>query len=219
MTNEEMKTQFENLVDDTFDTTHLYQLLSQAKNYVERTERPEILKKIYNIAAASGDSYANPKALPSDFRTFIKLSLDRIKYRLCKFEDQILFRNVARRAFLDMANSTFAPTGPIASAGTWYLFYLYKTDDFTEDNADEETCVWPEEFHALIPYQAAKIYQANVDADAIAYRMSQEQENEYERLLSAFRAWDHDLKTASMDGRTGFDPEEDMDQNFDLGLM
>lgn len=218
MTGEEMATQFRNLVDDDFDTTHMYQLLSQAKNYVERTEKPEILKTMYSVAASAGDSYTNPKALPSDFRTFVKLSLDRLKYTLCRFEDQVLYRNSARRAFINLGANTFAPTAPISTSGTWYLFYFKKTPDFTEDNEEDSVCLWPDEFQPLIPYQAAKIYQANIDADAIAFRMSAEQEAEYERLLAAFRAWDHDLKTASMDGRTGFDTEED-DIGIDIGLM
>lgn len=145
--------------------------------------------------------------------------LNTVTYTLCRFEDQITFRGIGRRAFLDMKNNRFAPTSPVSQAGTWYLFYIAKTEDFTEANENTDNiCTWPEELQPLIPYQAAKIYQANIDADAIAYRMSEEQEKEYNRLYDALKSWNADLVLASMDGRTGFDQsEEDVPQ--DIGLM
>lgn len=214
-----MKTQFENIVDDSFDETHLYQLFSQAKNYVERTEKPEICKKLDSSQSASvGDTYLSLKSLPSDFRTPIKISLDNIPYDFVKFEDQVLYRYQGNKVFLDMRQNKFATTGSVSRAGTWNLFYIYKTTDFTIANKATEVCVWPTEFQPLIPYQAAKIYQANIDGDAISFRMSSEQELEYQRLLSAFRAWNQDLILATMNGRTGFDPAE-TDQGYDLGTM
>lgn len=220
MTGLELATQFRNLVDDDFDTTHLYQLLSQAKNNIERTEKPELLKALDSTKTASvGDTYTNPKALPTDFRVPVKLYLDRNEYKPVKFEDQILFRNVGRKYFINVRANTFAPTGPVSNAGTWNLFYIVKTEDFTEDNEDEEVCEWPSEFHGLIPYEAAKIYQANIDGDAISFVMSEKQEEERERILAGFRAWDHDLKLAAMDGRTGFDPSEANAPDEDLGNM
>jgi hypothetical protein len=219
MTGDELATQFRNLVDDDFDTTHLYQLLSQAKNYVERVYKLEICKKLDSSQTASvGDTYTSYKNLPTDFRSLLKIQLDRIPYTPCRFEEQITYRNVARRVFIDMANNRFAPTGPVSNPGTWNIFYIYKTTDFTEANKSSSVCVWPDEFQPLIPYQAAKIFQANIDGDAISFRMSEEQESEYQRMLDALVGWDADLKLSSMDGRTGFH-ESTLDEETDIGLL
>lgn len=216
MTPQEMATFLESLTDEELSPTLAYQLLSNAKNFVERTEKLEICKKLDSSqTAAAGDTYSTLKSLPSDFRSLIKIDLDDLPYRAVRFEDQVRYRNVARRIFLDIRQNKFAPTGPVSKAGTWNIFYIYKTTDFSEANEDDATvCVWPEEFHLLIPFMAAKISQANIDADAIAFRMSVEQEREFERLLSALRIWDHDLKLASMNGQTGFhedNPEDEVD--------
>lgn len=220
MTGSELATQFSNLVDDDFDTTHMYQLMSQAKNTIERTMRLEICKKLdQSQSASSGDTYTTLKNLPSDFRTLVKIYLGTYEYYPCKFEDQIIYRNVGRRVFLDMRQNKFATTSPVGTSGTWNIFYIYKTDDFTEENEDDEVCVWPVEFQPLIPYEMAKIYQANIDGDAISFRMSQEQLTERQRILDAMISWDADLKLASMDGRTGFDPSDTPDAGFDLGQM
>ncbi len=219
LTPKEMAVQFRNLVDDDFDIDHLYQLLSQAKNYVERVYKLEICKKSDSSQSASqGDTYTNFKSLPTDFRAFVKLYLDDMQYWAVKFEDLPLFKGVGRKVILDMRQNKFAATSPVSKSGTWNLYYIYKTEDFNSTNENTVVCTWPSEFHPLIPYQAAKIYQSNIDGDNISFRMSQEQEKEYQRLLDAVVSWDADLKLAGMDGRTGFDPS-DQEQGIDLGMM
>ncbi|MES2224999.1 MAG: hypothetical protein V4478_03355 [Patescibacteria group bacterium] len=218
MNGDELATQFRNLVDDDFDTTHMYQLFSQAKNNIERTYKPEVLKKLDQTQTSSvGDSYNTAKALPADFRTFCKVYLGRIEYLFVTFEQSVMYRNAPRKIFANYGANTFSPTGPVSVADTWSIFYIPKTEDFTEDNADEVVCLWPSEFHPLIPYEAAKIYQANIDADAIAFRMSAAQEKEYDRLLNAFIHWDHDIKLAAMNGQTGF--ADQGDYPIDIGML
>lgn len=219
MEGQELATQFQNLVDDSFDITHMYQLFSQAKNNIERQYKLEICKEEDSTQTGStGDGPTNLKNLPTNFRTFVSIELDTTPFYPVRFEKKNSNSSRGNRIFLDMKNWKFATTMPLSRSGTWHLFFIGATEDFTEDNEDEVVCTWPAEFHPLIPYEAAKIYQANIDADAISFRMSVEQEKERQRLLDGLINWDADLKLAAMNGRTGFDDSQE-DEGIDLSRM
>lgn len=220
----QLRAQFENLVDDTHDITHTYQLLTQAKNLVERLMKLKILESSDATQTWSpGDTYLTLKSMPADFRLMLSLYVGTIPYYPVSFAKRITYRSVARKYYIDHKKQVHgdAALGIMGSAGSAQIItqnYLVKTDDLTEDNENDAGVVlWPDEFQPIIPYIAARIYQANIDPDDIAIRQAVAQDVEVQRLWEGMVAWDHDLKLAEMGGRTGYADEEDV--GTDLGLM
>lgn len=218
MTPQELKTQFEGLVQDSYDVTHVYQLFTQAKNLIESTLKLLILQDSDSSQTHnSGDTYLTMKPLPATCRQVLKVFVGTTEYFPCQFQNRIRYRNASRRYYIDWKNNQFAICGTGGSSQTITLVFLTSTVDISESNeTDPDVIVWPSEWHPLIPYEAAKIYQSNIDADSIAFRMSAAQEREYNRLRAGLLSWDTDLKLAAMNGQGGYADEGD---DFDLGLM
>lgn len=225
MTPLELRTQFENLIGDSHDVTHTYQLLTQAKNEIETKLKLKILEaNDASQTANSGDTYLTLKSLPANFKQMNKLFVGTIQYFPIPFNQRITYRQSARRFYIDYKRMVAGSTalglcGAVASAQTINMFYTAKTDDLTE--AVENTAgliLWPDEFQPIIPYKAAKIFEANIDADDIAFRMSAAQEAEYQSLLDAFIAWDQDIKLAEMNNQGGY-ADDYNDIPFDVGSM
>lgn len=222
-----LRQQFENLIDDTFDITHTYQLMTQAKNYIETTLKLAILEGSDSSQTANaGDTYLTLKALPADFKSMRKVVVGIIPYYPIPFDKKIAFRQIPRRYYIDYKRAVqgltaLALTGVVATAQTINMFYTVTTPACTEANEDTAGVIlWPDEFQPIIPYQMAKLVQANIDADEINFRMSASQEAEYQRLLDSFIAWDHDIKLAQMNNQLGYaDDVMDGDYAFDIGLM
>lgn len=228
-----LRTQLENLIGDTFDVTHTYQLLTQAKNYLETTLKLAILQAYDGSQTANpGDNYLTLKTLPSDFKTMNKLvvgpsgSTSPVQYYPIPMNKRELMQKISRRFYIDwkkmvQGTASLGLTGSVASASTIGMHYQVKTDDLTEANENTTGIIlWPDEFQPIIPYQVAKIIQANTDADEINFRMSAAQEAEYQRLLDAFIAWDQDIKLSQMNFQGGYSDETiDGDIAFDVGSM
>lgn len=228
----QLRTQLENLIGDTFDVAHTYQLLTQAKNWVETTYKLAILRAYDGSQTASpGDVYTTLKSLPTDFKSMNKVlvgpsGVKPIEYFPVPFNKRELFQKISRRYYIDykravQGSTALGLTGAVGSTSVIHLHYQVATADLTEANESTPGIVlWPDEFQPLIPYQAGKIIQANTDADEINFRMSVEQEREYQRLLDAFIAWDADIKLAEMGNQLGYaDDYGDSDQMFDLGSL
>lgn len=228
-----LRTQLENLIGDTFDVTHTYQLLTQAKNYIETTLKLAILQSYDGSQTANpGDTYLTLKSLPADFKTMNKVVLGLSggttvsTYYPIPMNKREQMQKVARRYYIDHKRAVqgltaLGLTGSVASAQVIGMHYQAKTDALTEANENTAGIIlWPDEFQPIIPYQAAKIIQANTDADEINFRMSSYQEAEYQRLLDAFIAWDHDIKLSQMNGQGGYSDEVgDIDTPFDIGSL
>lgn len=226
-----LRTQLENLIGDSYDVTHSYQLLTQAKNYIETVYKLAILQAYNGSQTANpGDTYLTLKSLPVDFKSMNKLVLVNGNMSLTYYPIGMNMREsmqkVARRYYIDwkravQGQTALGLTGTVATALTIGMHYQVATADLTE--AAENTAgivLWPDEFQPLIVYQAAKIIQANIDADEINFRMSAMQEAEYQRLLDGLIAWDADIKLSQMNGQLGYS-EETIDGNaaFDVGLL
>ncbi len=143
----------------------------------------------------------------------ISLFVGIIAYYEVPFSQRINLRNAARRFYIDYKKMVqglpcLGIMGANGSAQTIYQTYQVATPDLTQENEDQAGIVlWPDRFQKLIAYRAAKILQGNVDADDTNFRMSEEQEIQYQNLLDGFIGWDHDLKLSGMGGRLGYDPE------------
>jgi len=218
-----LRTQFENLVDDTHNVTHTYQLLTQAKNYVERMMKLAVLQASDETQTLSpGNTYTSLKLLPTDFRSMISVYVGQVLFLPVPFAKRVAYRNVARRYYIDYKKqvqnvAALGITGTAASAQTIQQNYLVGTPDLTEANENTAGIIlWPDEFQPIIPYIAARIFQANIDPDDIAIRQSIAQDVEMQHLWDAMVAWDHDIKLAEMGGAGGHADEE---VETDLGLM
>src|SRR6185503_15230757 len=74
MTDAEILTQFEGLIDDTLDQTLEIQLANNAKNRLERELKLLIhQKERATNATVAGQTYATTYALPTDFRAWVNL--------------------------------------------------------------------------------------------------------------------------------------------------
>ncbi|OLS16010.1 MAG: hypothetical protein RBG13Loki_0388 [Promethearchaeota archaeon CR_4] len=226
-----LRTQLENLIGDTFDVTHTYQLLTQAKNHIETTLKLAVLQAYDSSQTASpGDTYLTLKSLPSDFKSMNKLVLSNgsttTTYYPIPMSKREMMQKVARRYYIDYKRMVQGSTalglcGSIGTAQTIGMHYQASTPALTEVNEGTTGVVlWPDEFQPIIAYQAAKIIQANTDADEINFRMSKEQEAEYQRLLDALIAWDHEIKLSEMGNQRGYaDEVMDGEAGFDVGLL
>jgi hypothetical protein len=226
MTGDTLKTQFENLIGDTLDETFTFQLMTQAKNKVEVDLKLEILKAVdQSLISTAGDTYLSMKTLPTAVRQVLKMVIGYIPYYPVGFLHREQFRFSARRYYIDWKNRQFALCGTQGSTQTIKLFYIAKTDDLTAANkATDGIITWPDEFQPLIPYEMASIYQANIDPDEIAFRMSPEQEKQMQRIKDSMIAWDHDIKLASMGNAGGFADDVEgeqglLDDTINLGMM
>lgn len=223
-----LRTQLENLASETGeDITHAYQLLTQAKNWVETTLKLAILRSSDSSQTLNpGDTYLTLKSIPADFKNMNKVTVGIIPYWPVRFDQRIAFRQIARRYYIDykrmvQGQTAIGFTGSVGTSQAINMFYQIATDPLTQTNENTAGVVlWPDEFQPLIPYQAAKILQANIDPDEIAFRQSSEQEAEYQRLMDGLIAWDHDIKLAEMNNQGGY-ADDVIDQNagFDIGLL
>ncbi len=222
-----LRTALETLIDDSPDVTLEYQLLTQAKNTLENMYKPLVLQNIdASQVANAGDTYLTPKTLPIDYRQTISMYVGNYLYLGIPFAQRIGYRLMPRRFTVDHRNKKFFLTGQMGTSATIYHTYLTTSPALTEANESQDGIIlWPDEFQLLIVYQAAKILQGNADADDVTFRMSPQQEAEYQRILDAFIAWDADLKLQAMGNSLGYSPEvsRDIDGVFgyglDIGLM
>lgn len=203
------------ILDEELDPTLIAILLSQAKNRVELSEKPEVLMDEDSTQTrSSGDSYLTMKSLPDNFREMIALHVGTAlpPYTQVPFSKRHTFRNASLRYYIDHKNSQFAICGSAGAAETIYQEYLIKTDDFTAASVADNTattCVWPTEHWPLIAWEAAEIISSSTDvgADDLAFRMSAGQKEQHQRALHMFRMWNHDLILQSQDGRAGYADE------------
>lgn len=217
--------QFDKLVgEDGYDKTHSYQLMTQAKNLIEEELKLKILESLdVSKTASVGDTYLTMKALPTDYRQTIKISVGTAPYYPIPFRRREQMANMPRRFYIDQKNKQFALTGKVGSSAVINHFYLCTTAEITQ--ADESTLSsavisWPSRFHPMIPYKMAQIYQANLDADFMAFRMSPGQAEQYQSFYDALMGWDQDLKLQDMNFQGGYaDSVADGDYPFDVGSM
>lgn len=211
MTTTEIKTFFENLIDDAWDETATLQLMNQADAVIRSEREWEILKKIDASKTASpGDTYLSMKDLPTDFDravSIVPLRVNRTPYLPVRFEEREGFRDTPLRWYIDYRARQFALTGGIGSAQTIYLPYIYKPLDLalSADATHLDAPVWPSQFHVILAYKMAEIHSLSIDTDDIAAKQGPQQLRAYRELLNAMQTWDANLKLQGMNYQAGFD--------------
>lgn len=209
MNGSEIKTFFENLIDDTLDSDFTYDLMANAKDQVEAERDWEMLKKKdSDTKTTTGYTYANAISLPTDFLLPRKIVIGTLEWKPIPFERQIEFKDYGQRYFIDHANNELHLCGTIAESKTIHNFYIYKTDDI----AAATSPVWPAKFHKLIAFRMARLVGAGIDADDLSFRMSPEQERQARVLEDAMISWNSRIQLSSMGGATepeGIDLDRD----------
>ncbi len=220
-----LRTQLENLIDDAYDTDFEYQLLTQSKNDIENKLKLAILQDIDQTQTANvGDSYLTLKSLPATCRTVNKIDVGIIQYFPARYDQLVTFRNSPRKYYIDYKKMVqglpcLGLTGKVGSSQPITIFFQAGTQALTQANETTAGVVlWPDEFQPLIPYHVGRILQGNVDADEINFRMSAEQEAEYQNLMDGFIAWNADLKLAEMNFQGGY-ADEYTEIPFDVGYL
>ena len=190
-----MITKFENMVDDSFDSDFMYQLLNDAKDEVEAMVAWEFLKKETSYSITAGYTYASAAgALPTRFALDIRVTDgSNIEYEKVQFDDRYNKVNRPFGYFIDLANDNFYLSGTISTATTVYLYYT----DYSADLTSSDTWVFPARFHSIIPYKMAEIYYA-ADAGEKSRAWDDRWTVQYERNLSRMQSWNDSLKTRNI---------------------
>ncbi len=189
MTGTELKTMFEELVDDTLDEDLTYQIMNQAKDEIEAEREWEMLKKLDSSQTAS----TSEKTLPTDFLSPIILYIGNQPQYQVPFEQQHLFSNTSLRWVLKMATGKYQLLGSPTS-GTLNFYYIYQTDDLTSGTSP----VWPAKFHKLIPFKMAELYYA-IDQGEKGLSWDDKWEKQYKMIHSLMVNWDANLKKRAVE--------------------
>ena len=195
MTALEMKTKFENMVDDVLDEDFTYQLLNDAKDEVEAMVVWEQLKRSEDYSVASGYDYdTSLGSLPTRFAQDLRVVEDDgfTEYRKVDFEDLYLKINGVYGYYLDVGSDTFHLTGENHTAKTVTLFYTIYSADLTST----DTWDFPARFHSIIPLKMAELYYS---ADAGEKRRSWDDRwaVQFERMIRRMYAWNDKIKTGN----------------------
>lgn len=206
----------DNVIDDDLDRDFLFQLLSQAKNTIERSEKPLYTHELDETQTRTpGDLYTTMKNVAADFREMIELVVGTTHYREIPYAQRVRYKDQPHVYYIDHGATTVAKLGICGVAGaseTIRQYYFKKTPDPTPTtaDADETTLLMPSEFAPLVVWKGADIYYTGTDAgvDDISHKLGQGAARQYENLLDAFRDYDHDLKLKAMDNRAGYEPSD-----------
>jgi hypothetical protein len=197
MTNQEILTQFESLVDDTLDETLEIQLANNAKNKLETELQLEILKVVdTSLTSVVGGTYLTPYALPSSPAMLMPLDtifVGQNPRRAIPFERRVLYKDSSEFYYIDWKNNNFYLTGTIATAETITFPYIYATTDITSGNLSSTSIVWPARFHSLVAFEMAFMWFA-IDQGEKFRSFSQEWQAAYQDLKNSLITWDQRLK-------------------------
>ncbi len=206
MTDSEILTQFEGLIDDTLDQTLEIQLANNAKNRLERELKLLIHQKGRETNTTTpGQTYTTGVTLSTDFSMWVPLYKGTQLLRPVPFKFRVAHRSSSPdRFYTDHRAGTFHLTGTQGTAATLVETYIYKTTDITAASvtAGTTTLTWPD-FHSLISYEMAKMFFA-IDAGDKARAWDDRWEAHYSLLRKAMVDWDADLKLQELDGSTSF---------------
>lgn len=189
MLSSEIISTYQGLVGDTLDGTLEYILLNQAKDQIEDDRNWAYLKgldqsKNFN----TGDTYLTLKTLPADFskpmESGIFVGTDVLPYTTIPFDQQILWKSISHRYYLDMANNSYGIFGnPIA--GPIAFFYQKTTPTLTASISPS----FPARFHPILAYKMAQIFFA-VDQGEKSRSWDDRWTKMYNDLLDSMIRWD-----------------------------
>lgn len=201
------------VINDTPDPNETYILFNQVKDLVEDMYKLKIAESVDSSQMANvGDSYLTMKNLPSDYRSTEKLVLtavsggsQQIPYYPIAFKTREKYQKIMRKYYIYMKGNQFALCGSVSQAmviNHYYQAYTGQMSLATENLPNP--IAWPARFWNILAYGAAAIKQGNFDADAMAFRMSIEQQSVFDTFIVGLLSWDSDLKLQDMNFQGGY---------------
>ena len=194
-TGAEMVTKFQKMVEDSLDSTFVYELLNDAKNEVEALSEWEILKDEETYTVANGASYLTAiGTLPTRFALPLRMteSSSFVDYNKVDFEDRYAKVNQPFGYFIDLANNNIFLTGTNSNAKTMYFY----STTYSADITSATTWVFPSRFHSVIPLKMAELYYA-ADSGEKARAWDDRWSAQFERNLARMQFWNDALKNAN----------------------
>jgi hypothetical protein len=190
MTGSEIISTFGQLIDqegnNPLDEIFAYQLLNTARIKLENMADWEYLKSKWPIVGTS---------LPTNFIKPYKIISQKAIVPLHPYEDYEAYDD---GYYINYGSRTI---NAISQYSSPILTYKSKGADIT--SATEPS--FDSQFHILLAFEMAYIYQSGIDGDDLNFRMAPihlSQRNELQRLMIS---WDSGLKAANMNGITEYD--------------
>jgi len=195
MTAQQCIDKFHNYVSDELDSDFELQLVNDAKNAIETELQLEITKKLDLTGSVSaGQTSTTARSLPADFLSPLTIYVGTDPVMPVPFEQQQFYKDLPQRYWIDLASNQYHLTGSQGSANTIYFYYQYETPVLTVNDSP----VWPERFHSLIPLEMAKLYW-QIDQGEKNRAWTTEYAIEHMRWKRLFQDWDHKLKLNAID--------------------
>lgn len=198
MTGTQLKTLVDSLTNDSAGETWFYGAINAAKDAIEGERDWEFLKKLDTTKThPAGTTSSTTYALPTDFGRPLRLSVgSETSYRsLISQGDSRILRNDPGSWFIDWANETYSFTGTEGTGGTVYMLYTR----FSPDIAAGTEPVWPDRFHRVLAYEAAKMWYAQ-NAGEREFDWSGEHAVTAKQLKDSMVLWDERLKAMYYNG-------------------
>lgn len=212
MTNEEILTQFEGLIDDNLDQTLEIQLANNAKNKLETELKLAICEKLdTSLTSTVGGTYTTAYTLQTDF---LMLSKDIIYVGTAlrtaiPLAHREAYKNDSSKFYIDYRQGKLYLCGTVAAAETITIPYLYTTTDISDANLTSTSIIWPVRFHSLIAYEMAKIWFA-VDQGDKSRSWTPEWTVIYNDSKGSLIDWDAAIKLSAIGGATPYGEDSSM---------
>lgn len=199
MTADEIIVQFEELVQDSLDTTTELFLLNEAKDTIETQRQWAILTALDQTQTANtGDTFQTPHTLPGDFALpsprGIYVTGDLIPYRQVPFEAQIDFQAITYAYYVDYYNQKFYLCGSPGRTGPIQFFYRRYSPVLALVANGGQPWIFPARFHPVLVYEMAKKYFAADQGDK--GRAWDDRWDQYATTIEeAMNSWDDQLQS------------------------
>jgi len=209
MTGAELKTIFEELIDDNVSDDLFFAMLENADQELRDERDWAFLRAKTTIARVSSDVYTTAHSLPANFDR-VRLQDDAVRsdsrvYHPIDFDEQETYKDAEGYYYLAYDDATglwkiyFTGTGV---TDTVYVLYQKRGTEITADNDDTQESIWPGKRAMVLPWLVASRVTGGIDGDEINFRMSPEQKNTFRELKQALVSWDTKFKLRAMGGRT-----------------
>lgn len=192
LTGTEMKTAFEEMVDDKMPSdTLFYQLANLEKNIVEAERAWEILTELdETLSIGATHTFRTTLALPSRYLYTVMLYCGDLRAPLKQipFAEMLRYQDAAQRYYIKRKDSSLFICGKPQSGSTVHHFYTAESADI----AAGVTWTFPSWSHLLIPIRLAKKFFA-VDRGEKARAMDDRWLVAEREIVNALVHWNNKL--------------------------
>lgn len=199
MTSEELKTFFENIIDDTWDTDATYLLMQSEQEKLENERDWMVLRNLdTSITVTASDDWTTAKTLPTNFVSARKVyvgSEQNDPYIQISMDQALQYKNQTGYYYIDYAQMKIHFTGVHSQTYTVYLYYKKSMGNIT---AGTETFPWPGNRATVIGFRMAQHHKGGIDGDEVNFQMTPEQARQYKETHNALIQWDTNLQLKAL---------------------